>query len=343
MKYCIYLKSGEENLSFSSQEHVFPAGLGGISKLPFGFVSDEFNNSISKIEEDFIRNSIISIPRTFIGPGKRGSLSKSKSTKSLISLIQINNDVSLGYVSLGTPYIISQIKITNNQYTIEINPKELINLDDFLLKLDSPKKINIIDKAINKNTIIIGLWKNKLYHAKHPESDFEYNTDTIKNSIKQNLNLSNTTYKESFVTVTQNIKHSILSEEIVIAKICFNFLASIIPHSLIIDNSLDKIRNLIVNCIHSTQISRINTKKLFPLKLPKDAHSIIILPENHNLKFIIIFYGGLLSYQIIFENLNTEIVNIIRDNLYGLIIDWKNRKEYHLIDYINLNMNKIIY
>jgi len=99
-------------------EHLIPAGLGGIKKLPKGYVSDQFNNEISKLERRFLRDSIISIPRIFVGPGKRGKLNESKATKSKIQLI-INPDgapsFALGYTKLGK--------------VIEI-PTLLINTDD---------------------------------------------------------------------------------------------------------------------------------------------------------------------------------------------------------------------
>lgn len=72
MRCCIYLKGTEPVLSFNSQEHIFPAGIGGIQMLPKGYVSDQFNNSFSKIELDFMRNSLIALPRQFYGQEKEG-------------------------------------------------------------------------------------------------------------------------------------------------------------------------------------------------------------------------------------------------------------------------------
>lgn len=79
MNKCIYLKKTEPEVTFKSGEHIIPAGIGGIVKLDNGMVSDEFNTKIfSSIELDFMRNSIIALPRQFYGPGKRGALSKKK-------------------------------------------------------------------------------------------------------------------------------------------------------------------------------------------------------------------------------------------------------------------------
>jgi len=38
---------------YTGREHIFPAGIGGMQKLPQGYVSDEFNNDTSKLEQVF--------------------------------------------------------------------------------------------------------------------------------------------------------------------------------------------------------------------------------------------------------------------------------------------------
>lgn len=38
---CIYL-GNQKNLKYSSKEHIITAGLGGMSKLPIEYVSDDF-------------------------------------------------------------------------------------------------------------------------------------------------------------------------------------------------------------------------------------------------------------------------------------------------------------
>lgn len=101
MNKCIYLKT-DENQTFDKEEHIFPAGLGGIEKLPKGYVSDYVNGEVfSKLELIFMRESIIAIDRMFLGPGKRGNLSKKKETKSKMAIYCNSNnkdDISLGYI-----------------------------------------------------------------------------------------------------------------------------------------------------------------------------------------------------------------------------------------------------
>ncbi|WP_057912619.1 HNH endonuclease [Peribacillus muralis] len=73
MKHCIYFKKTEPEATFLSEEHIFPAGIGGKKKLPQEYVSHDCNNAFSSMELEFMRNSIISIPRQFYGPGNEGN------------------------------------------------------------------------------------------------------------------------------------------------------------------------------------------------------------------------------------------------------------------------------
>lgn len=63
-----------KDLTYISQEHVFPAALGCHTKLTRGVVSDQANEYFSPVERDAIEHSFIQILRIFIGPGKRGKL-----------------------------------------------------------------------------------------------------------------------------------------------------------------------------------------------------------------------------------------------------------------------------
>ena len=99
---CIYYK-GRDGLTYNQQEHILPAGLGGKTKLPKGFVSDQFNNDISKLEEEVMRGSLIALARQFEGPGKRGKLGEKHETKSkvLLTADEENNYFSLCYLEVN--------------------------------------------------------------------------------------------------------------------------------------------------------------------------------------------------------------------------------------------------
>ncbi|WP_125719599.1 hypothetical protein [Flavobacterium ustbae] len=117
---CIYLTS-KEKLNYKNAEHIISAGLGGKLKLPLGYVSDEFNNIISKSEQEFLRSSIISLPRQISGPGKRGSLNPKRETKSKISVFSEPTKgecFSLGYIQMNKPFEIPHVIF--NQITGEV-------------------------------------------------------------------------------------------------------------------------------------------------------------------------------------------------------------------------------
>jgi len=105
MNRCIYLNETDSTQKFEKEEHIFPAGIGGIQKLPKGYVSDYVNGIVfSKMELGVMRESILAIPRMFEGPGKRGSLSNKNQSKSKISTFTFNNEqnkISLGYIKKG--------------------------------------------------------------------------------------------------------------------------------------------------------------------------------------------------------------------------------------------------
>lgn len=47
---CIYTKENDTEAHFRNQEHIIPACIGGMQKLPKGYVSDEVNTLFSALE-----------------------------------------------------------------------------------------------------------------------------------------------------------------------------------------------------------------------------------------------------------------------------------------------------
>lgn len=66
---CIYF-SDQDDLTYKNQEHIFPAGLGGIGMLPRGYVSDQANALFSplraqnSIKSQYTRQATIYLPET---------------------------------------------------------------------------------------------------------------------------------------------------------------------------------------------------------------------------------------------------------------------------------------
>ena len=68
MLKCIYSGADETAATFSEQEHIFPKCIGGVRCLPLGYVSDEVNQSFSKMELGFARENPIVVTRRMFSP-----------------------------------------------------------------------------------------------------------------------------------------------------------------------------------------------------------------------------------------------------------------------------------
>lgn len=67
------------------------------AKLPKGYVSDEVNTLFSALELKLARNSPITLPRMFIGPGKRGSHNPKRrgGASKIVSVMKLNEMVCI--------------------------------------------------------------------------------------------------------------------------------------------------------------------------------------------------------------------------------------------------------
>nr|CAI64102.1 hypothetical protein [uncultured archaeon]CAI64239.1 hypothetical protein [uncultured archaeon]CBH36624.1 hypothetical protein BSM_01010 [uncultured archaeon] len=76
--HCIFCKATDGN--FSSVEHVIPESIGNETLfLPRGYVCDNCNERISKLEQDFVNSVPMSVHRIFCGSvGKKGKLPSAK-------------------------------------------------------------------------------------------------------------------------------------------------------------------------------------------------------------------------------------------------------------------------
>jgi hypothetical protein len=198
---CIYYTQ-RADLHFTQEEHVFPAAIGGKAVLAKGMVSDEFNNNISGLEQRFIRNSLVALPRQIYGPGKRGSMSESKETKSKASIFKDSNGrYSLGYVKKGKPYQITTLELNlatkEGSFSIERQP----NNDhlQFLLafKQDCLEAEKLVikswqDSFLPEDVILFGIAhgveeKRNAFFVKHPSSEAVMDKARIK-AIGRQLN-----------------------------------------------------------------------------------------------------------------------------------------------------------
>ncbi|MFS0766051.1 hypothetical protein [Peribacillus phoenicis] len=337
MKHCIYLKKTEPEVSFQSGEHIFPAGIGGIQKLPLEYVSHECNNAFSGMEGPFMRSSLLSLPRQFEGPGKRGKLNPNKATKSNVHLISNTIDPTafeLGYTSLGVAYSLPQVKMNKDGNatiilgsTVEEDGTE--ELDEFKKRLATfeGKYVLIEHEQYDQDEFILGYLEGKWFVALGNKSLEEEITSFIERLIEAPL-------KEELKTETYQPKtHQILeinTDEYyrVCAKIIFNYLAYAKGQDFALRDEFNPLRAWIVHGGGNKFANLTGEEKDFKIPFPDQAHKLFIVKHGKSLIGYISFYG----------NAFTTIVQLCEDfdgvfELDGFICDWKQRKEYSFIDY----------
>lgn len=245
---CIYYNN-KENLTYTGQEHIFPASIGGIEKLPLGYVSDQANHYFSRLEQELLKSSMVSLSREIFGPGKRGT---NKLGEVNISVMKDNNDeYALGYIFKGKPYTIPHINVNikTGKVNLSLDKKEGSQyLNIFLQKLESFKEkfVYIQNKDIPQDKILIGYYQNKYFVASAYE---EIKISIIKNiinmflqSICKNAKFEN---NKSQVCVQNSITISKDNAK-VYAKIAFNVLAKYKGKEFVLDSAFDDMRKWIM-------------------------------------------------------------------------------------------------
>ena len=175
MSKCIYLGENPQ-LTFNSQEHVIPASLGCVNKLPIGVVSDQANNIFSKYELELFRNTPIGFI-TKRNIGERGNLNKP--IPELVCEFERSGDLPKVYVSiLDKNYNIAQLIIFEEKYELKSS-----NVEEAKLLLSLIKQVNK-DTRFNfrlipncKEDILIVSYCNKkwyCYHSKIVDDTNEY-------------------------------------------------------------------------------------------------------------------------------------------------------------------------
>lgn len=340
MKKCIYLKDTKPILSFKSEEHIIPAAIGGKTVLNKGIVSDQANNMFSKLELEFCRNSPILLSRQFFGPGKRGSLSEKKATKSNV-YVMVNshnpNDSCLGYVKKGKPYKIPQMQVLNKR---EINfgfdvhdgdlKKQYIKFLNRLKKFKGKYKF-IQNKNILEDQIILGFFKNKWYVASSSRDNLNIINDLLPKIIKKEFTCLDRKPKSRKSNVIAHLEMFFDVNDFfrVCAKIVFNFLAYKKGSEFVLDKKFDSIRKWIIyggkNKFVSIQKSTIESKISYPIH----SHRIIITKVGKELLGLLTLY----DYFDLFICLCDEFEEDF--GMICLICDWLNCREFtSVLDYI---------
>lgn len=336
---CIYLGDSSE-LTYKKQEHIFPAGLGGKQKLPNGMVSDKANEIFSPLELILMRQSPLSIDRMMIGPGKRGSLSPQKASKSRVTVdVQDDGAVILCYVSSGRPYNIPQCYLYGDKVTVSLPDKKSDTFDDFMdyktiLGKFNGNYIYLKTDKLNNEELIIGYFDNKYYVAANrnqiaSEEIEEVVVKIIENFKIENINKGSHLVKHHFEIVE--------NEEIarVYAKVAMNTLAFLKGEDYVRNKNFDDIREWIVSgeskkehCFLPSIFTDEN--KNISVWFPEDSHWCLFLKNGEEIEAMVCFYNHYVRRFSMGKPLNENDFRIAD----GFICDWRNQKEYKMKNYI---------
>lgn len=346
---CIYYK-GIDGLAYTAGEHIFPAALGGIQKLPKDFVSAAFNNDISGLELDFIRNSFVSLARQVEGPGKKGKLADKFATKSKVSVIESAADKSilaLGYIKKGKLYEIPQLllDIDTGKFAISFDSTAVTDIAkaiaDFKEKCSEAAllKIKIMEsELLPVNQILLGIDENvetnfNCFFAKHPSATTTLSAEKIM-AIGKALQYDGTEpqRKKYMPRSTGQIKFSADFFRIY-GKIAFNFLAFLKGQEFVKVTAFDPVRNWIANG-GENKFAALNTANFNPLRemkieLPEACHHVLIYKIENRL------FATIHLYEALSVDIELDANFAGKFSTDGFICDWKNRQEYKLFGYIS--------
>ena len=325
---CIYYKNND-NLTYIGQEHIFPASIGGIEKLPIGFVSDQANHYCSKLEQDLLKKSIISLSREIFGPGKRGT---NKLGEVRVSLMQQDNKYCLGYLFKGKPYHIPQIKMNleTGECELILDKKEGANyLNKFIVFLRNfnEKFVYIKSQDIPQNEIYIGHYQNKYFVTSNLPQISEQKVASIINHFLDNSNLSTEFSEGASQAVVQN--GMVLSKDNakVYAKIAFNVLAKFKGKDYLLNPAFDEIREWIIGerDIATNWIPTRNSNCNYMIS-EFTGHYCVILNIDENICAEVSLYGWKLGIKL------GKTFDDGFDFPTGFFCDSENKKEFTLLE-----------
>lgn len=328
---CIYY-GNKETLTYTNKEHIFPACIGGVHTLPHNYVSDQANKLFSKLELKFARGSTIALPRILFGPGKRGSLETKKETKSQISVFNDDNGKStLGYISKGKPYLISQaifdgenlrLIFDNDKGSVEEKHSTFINA----LKYFNGEYISIsFDDLGNKNAIL-GYFDKKFYFVNSTDKNI---------SVEEIVSLSimNTEIKNK--PIIGNIDSPQMKFEFseypdisrVYAKTALNVLAKIKGSEYLANSAFDDFKSWITTGKSIRDYNSFSRIESIPIAehcftVNNKFHYCVFIKTENKIISQICFYGKIYRMFCICDAFDNSF-----DLPVGYICDWEKREE----------------
>lgn len=357
MNKCIYITDSTESLQYTSEEHVIPAGLGGIQKLPKGYVSDKANNLFSKYELTALRHSLLTSNRLRHGPGKRGNQDVNKQENQKIQLLKDEtsepNQFLLGHIFSGKSYIPPQllcefsvmtntlkVNIIADNYEIDDYEAHLLKfkrlLNEFLLNRNRVFDIVVDTFKESKNSINIGIYDKKWYVSTNIPS-FDMNilatkilSNTFQNLLyprKTNLNTSIEDRGQLKLRFSQSIDITNNSFGFTFVKTAFNVMAYLKGQAFALQNIFDILRKDIIECnnMSNYMISNQIHEEVFSShinSIPDNSHCVYIVSKGNIIYAYVSMYNEWHAHLVLTEQFNGINFAI------GFVCDWKNKKEY---------------
>lgn len=344
---CIYYKN-RDDLTYQNQEHIFPAALHGIKKLPKGYVSTEANNYFSKMENEMIHGSLVFFYRSIFGPTRRKGKKKKDQTK-VVQIMKESEDptkVILGYMEEGTPVLIPQLYLKEPIGELHF-PRTDLNefqklVEQFLstLQMDDVQIHLKNSKDIEGHDVIVGFANKVLYFGVNPDYVISDNEKkTIKNKAKKvfqdnkDLLLSKDFHEgNNRVQAYYHLCESIDTYR-VFGKIAFNVLAEIKGQDYALDDAFDSFREWVMgkdDPDYSNFIPVVDSSMEFKKLVPYSSHWCVFLNIGGDLCAVVSLYNSIERKIVLAKGRGKDFPMID-----GMICDWRNGKEYRLIDYIN--------
>lgn len=357
---CIYYKD-RNDLSYVGREHIIPAGIGGINVLPIGTVSDQFNNDISKLEQDFIRNSIIVSPvRQIIGPGSRGRSAEKYETKSKVHVFRDypeNAGYSMGYIQKGKPLLIPHVILNTDSGAIDVafnnakgfdHKRAMQQLQD---KMENPEALHIrefCDNELPENLILFGIADGVEENYNSFFSKNNKNEWSINESIIRRIGKSIRIFDEQPYVV----KNKVVSKQSakwndeyfrLFGKMLFNLVTYELGEAFVLLECFDPVRDWITKGgdyeFASILKEKIPGLESLGIGWPEYSHLLLYYHQDNTFFGYCSLYGNA-AVQII---LTTNASSAVGKKWHGgLICDWQNKREMVLEEFITEQAIKIV-
>lgn len=336
---CIYY-GDKPNLTYNSQEHVFPLGLGGIQMLPKGAVSDQANNEFSKLELHFMRESFVSFNRSMEGPGSTSKHKHSAASESRVT-VGMTDKPTLGYLISGKPHVIYQFCVFEKHAGLSMPTDGNIEVFKGKLRNYQNQFVYLQSRLLNENDFIVGYHKGKYYVATKTQENRDIIASRLKFEISRFLNAKeNTNFIEesNLVTLDVQINESNITER-AYAKVALNILTHLFGIEYT-SNNFSELKEWIVSGIGKNVYTKrvpSNDVTCIDQLVPESSHWCYFQPIDGHLAGVICFYNNSVCKRF----LDFGIVDYPDKYPNGFICDWKNQREYTLLDLISLPEDEI--